>query len=521
MIKTDYLIIGSGIAGLSFALKACNAGSVALITKKKLFDSSTGKAQGGVACVTDKNDTFESHIKDTLIAGDGLCNEKIVEIAVKSAPARIKELINLGVKFTKKSYSDSEFELGLEGGHSKRRILHAGDITGNEIEKVLVENIKNTDNVTIYEDHMAIDLIVDENKKCCGAYVYDALKSEVRTFLAKIVVLACGGMGKVYLYTSNPDVATGDGVAMAYRAGADIANMEFIQFHPTCLFNPVAKSFLISEAVRGEGAILKNQKGEPFMNKYHPLKDLAPRDIVSRAIDTELKQSGDKFVYLDIRHRGEDFIVTRFPNIYEKCLFYGIDMANEMVPVVPAAHYCCGGISVNEYAQTTIANLFAIGENACNGLQGANRLASNSLLDGLVFAEPAYQKSKRMLKDIKFNDKVKDFVNESTGSGDPTIMLHNWEEIRRLMSNYVAIVRTDERLAMALKRLDVVKEEVKNHFRDFKVSIELLEVKNLVEVAEIIVKSAMLRKESRGTHFTTDYPNKLPYKKDTIININR
>ncbi|MBQ1610016.1 MAG: FAD-binding protein, partial [Elusimicrobia bacterium] len=339
MIKTDYLVIGSGIAGLSFALKACKTNDVALVTKKKLFDSSTGKAQGGVACVTDKDDTFESHIQDTLVAGDGLCNKEIVEIAVKSAPERIQELISMGMKFAKKDYNSSEFELGLEGGHSKRRILHAGDITGEEIEKVLVANIQKANNVSIYEDHMAIDLIIDENKKCCGAYVYDVKSSKVEIFLAKVVVLACGGTGKVFLYTSNPDVATGDGIAMAYRAGANISNMEFIQFHPTCLYNPVAKSFLISEAVRGEGAVLKNQKGEAFMQKYHPLKDLAPRDIVSRAIDTELKKSGDKFVYLDIRHRGEDFIVKRFPNIYEKCLFYGIDMARDMIPVVPAAHY--------------------------------------------------------------------------------------------------------------------------------------------------------------------------------------
>jgi len=518
MIKTDFLVIGSGIAGLSFALKACNVGTVSLITKKKLFDSATGKAQGGVACVTDKNDTFESHIQDTLVAGDGLCNEEIVEVAVKSAPDRIKELISMGMKFTKKDYKSSEFELGLEGGHSKRRILHAGDITGEEIENVLVENIKKAKNINIYEDNMAIDLVLDENKKCCGAYVYDTNKSVVETFLAKVVVLACGGIGKVFLYTSNPDIATGDGIAMAYRAGADIANMEFVQFHPTCLYHPAAKSFLISEAVRGEGAVLKNQKGEAFMPKYHKLKDLAPRDIVSRAIDTELKKSGDKFVYLDIRHRGHDFIVKRFPHIYEKCLFYGIDMAKDMIPVVPAAHYCCGGIKVDKYGQTSIQNLFAIGENACNGLQGANRLASNSLLDGLVFADYAYQKSKEMLPNITINEKIKNFVNKSTGNGDPTIMLHNWEEIRRIMSNYVGIVRTDERLAMALKRLKLIKEEVRRHFRDFKVSMELLEVKNIVDVAEIIIKSAMARKESRGAHFSTDYPDKLPYKKDTIIN---
>ena len=426
----------------------------------------------------------------------------------------------MGMNFAKKEYNSSEFELGLEGGHSKRRILHAGDITGEEIEKVLLENIRKAKKVNIYEYNMAIDLIIDENKKCCGAYVYDVKKSMVETFLAKVIVLACGGIGKVFLYTSNPDIATGDGIAMAYRAGADISNMEFIQFHPTCLYHPAAKSFLISEAVRGEGAILKNQKGEPFMQKYHKLKDLAPRDIVSRAIDTELKKNGDKFVYLDIRHRGKDFIVKRFPNIYKKCLSYAIDMAKDMIPVVPAAHYCCGGIKVDEYGQTSIINLFAIGENACNGLQGANRLASNSLLEGLVFAQFAYQKSKEMLSNIKINENIKNFINKSTGNGDSTIMLHNWEEVRRLMSNYVGIVRTDERLLMAQKRLNIIKEEVNKHFIDFKVSMELLEIKNIVDVAEIIINSAMTRKESRGAHYTTSYPMKLSDKKDTIINKN-
>ncbi|MFA7074000.1 MAG: FAD-binding protein, partial [Endomicrobiaceae bacterium] len=314
MIKTDYLVIGSGIAGLSFAIKASDTGTVSLITKKYLFDSSTGKAQGGVACVTDKEDSFAEHIRDTLVAGAGLCDEEMVELLVKSAPARIEELIELGVKFTKKDYKESEFELGLEGGHSKRRILHAGDITGNEIERVLIDNINKKKNVTVYENHMAVDLLIDEDqkgKKCCGAYIYDVNQNEVQLFLAKVVVLATGGAGKVYLYTSNPDVATGDGVAMAYRAGADIANMEFIQFHPTCLYHPQAKSFLISEAVRGEGAILKNQKGEAFMSKYHSLKDLAPRDIVARAIDTELKNNGDHFVYLDITDKPKKFFLKR------------------------------------------------------------------------------------------------------------------------------------------------------------------------------------------------------------------
>ncbi|MDD5101554.1 MAG: L-aspartate oxidase [Endomicrobiaceae bacterium] len=521
MIKTDYLVIGSGIAGLSFAIKASDNGTVSLITKRNLFDSSTGKAQGGVACVTDKEDSFAEHIQDTLVAGAGLCDEEMVELLVKSAPARIEELIKLGVKFTKKDYKESEFELGLEGGHSKRRILHAGDITGNEIERVLIENINKKDNIIVYEDHMAVDLLIDKNqkeKKCYGAYIYDINKRKVELFVAKVVILATGGTGKVYLYTSNPDVATGDGVAMAYRAGADIANMEFMQFHPTCLYNPQAKSFLISEAVRGEGAILKNQKGEAFMSKYHPLKDLAPRDIVARAIDTELKNSGDHFVYLDITSKPNKFFLKRFPNIYEKCLKYGIDMSKDMIPVVPAAHYCCGGIDVNKYAQTTITNLFAIGETACNGVHGANRLASNSLLDGLVSAELAYQKSKEMLENIKIKENIKNFINESTGNGDPAVMLQNWDEIRRLMWNYAGIVRTDDRLSMALKRIKILNSEVAQHFENFKVSIELLELRNILDVAEIIVMSAMARKESVGLHYSLDYPEKSTKKVKTIIN---
>ncbi|MDD2524192.1 MAG: L-aspartate oxidase [Endomicrobiia bacterium] len=521
MIKTDYLVIGSGIAGLSFAIKASDNGTVSLITKRNLFDSSTGKAQGGVACVTDKEDSFAEHIQDTLVAGAGLCDEEMVELLVKSAPARIEELIKLGVKFTKKDYKESEFELGLEGGHSKRRILHAGDITGNEIERVLIENINKKDNIIVYEDHMAVDLLIDKNqkeKKCYGAYIYDINKRKVELFVAKVVILATGGTGKVYLYTSNPDVATGDGVAMAYRAGADIANMEFMQFHPTCLYNPQAKSFLISEAVRGEGAILKNQKGEAFMSKYHLLKDLAPRDIVARAIDTELKNSGDHFVYLDITSKPNKFFLKRFPNIYEKCLKYGIDMSKDMIPVVPAAHYCCGGIDVNKYAQTTITNLFAIGETACNGVHGANRLASNSLLDGLVSAELAYQKSKEMLENIKIKENIKNFINESTGNGDPAVMLQNWDEIRRLMWNYAGIVRTDDRLSMALKRIKILNSEVAQHFKNFKVSIELLELRNILDVAEIIVMSAMARKESVGLHYSLDYPEKSTKKVKTIIN---
>ncbi len=519
MIKTDYLIIGSGIAGLSLALKASENGNVALITKRKLFDSATGKAQGGIACVTDKSDSFEQHIEDTIVAGAGLCNKKMVEKMVVEGPDRIKELIGLGVKFTKKNYSDSEFELGLEGGHSKRRILHAGDMTGNEIERVLIENIIKHPKIEVYEEHTAIDLIVDDKKTCRGAYVFKNEKSEVEVFEAKITVLACGGAGKAYLYTSNPDVATGDGIAMAYRAGADISNMEFVQFHPTCLYNPVAKSFLISEAVRGEGGILRLQNGETFMEKYHRLKELAPRDIVARAIDSELKASGDNFVYLDITAKDRDFLVKRFPNIYSTCLEYGIDISKDMIPVVPAAHYFCGGVTIDEYGKTTVKNLYAIGETSCSGVHGANRLASNSLLEGIVYAHRVFEDSVKNLnkKQAEFN--VQPLNNSHSLSSESTVFVQDWEEIRRLCWNYIGISRSDERLSKAEKRINIVKEEVEQYFWSSPFTVDRIEVRNIVSIAEMIVRSSMHRKESRGLHYNTDYPFTLQEAKDTVINI--
>lgn len=519
MTKTDYLIIGSGIAGLSLALKASENGSVALITKRKLFDSATSKAQGGIACVTDKSDSFEEHIHDTIVAGAGLCNEKVVEMAVREGPDRINELLNLGVKFSKKSYSDSEFELGLEGGHSKRRILHAGDMTGNEIERVLIENIKKHPNITVFEEHAAIDLILDNKKVCRGAYVFNNELAEVEIFEGKVVVLATGGAGKVYLYTSNPDIATGDGIAMAYRAGADIENMEFVQFHPTCLYNPVAKSFLISEAVRGEGGILKLQNGEPFMEKYHPLKELAPRDIVARAIDSQLKSSGDNFVYLDITHKDRDFLVKRFPNIYATCLEYGIDISKDMIPVVPAAHYFCGGVKVDVNGRSSIKNLYAVGETACTGLHGANRLASNSLLEGIVFAHKVYMDSAKLLKNKETDFKTKSFKTKHS-LNESTVFVQDWEEIRRLAWNYLGISRSDERLSKAQKRIDILKKEVDEYFWKSAITFDIIEVRNIITIAEMIALSAMSRKESRGLHYNIDYPFTLPQAKDTIININ-
>lgn len=520
MIKSDYLVIGSGIAGLSFALKACQSGNVALITKRKLFDSATGKAQGGVACVTDKSDSFEQHIEDTIIAGAGLCNRKIVEMAVKEGPDRIQEILQLGVKFSKKSYSDSEFELGLEGGHSKRRILHAGDSTGNEIERALIENISKCSNIIVYEEHTAIDLILDDKGICRGAYVFKNEKSEVEIFDAKVTVLACGGAGKAYLYTSNPDIATGDGIAMAYRAGADIANMEFVQFHPTCLYNPEAKSFLISEAVRGEGGILKLKTGEAFMEKYHPLKELAPRDIVARAIDSELKASGDSFVYLDITAKDRDFLVKRFPNIYATCLEYGIDISKDMIPVVPAAHYFCGGVAVDENGKTTIKNLYAIGENSCTGLHGANRLASNSLLEGLVYAHRAYTDSVSLVNKKYAEYNAKPMNNSQSLSSESTVFVQDWNEIRRFTWNYLGISRSDERLLKAEKRINLLEEEIDEYFWSSPFTVDRIEVRNIAFISEMIVRSACLRKESRGLHFNTDYPFALPEAKDTIININ-
>jgi len=515
MLKTDYLIIGSGIAGLSLALKASKKGNVILITKRKLFDSNTGKAQGGIACVTDKSDSFEQHIHDTIIAGAGLCNENMVERMVKEAPDRIDEIIKLGVKFTKTGYSDSEFELGLEGGHSKRRILHAGDGTGKELERVLIENIKKIPNVTIYEERTAVDLILDDNKVCRGAFVFNNETGEVDEFLAKAVILAAGGAGKTYLYTSNPDIATGDGMAMAYRAGAEIANMEMVQFHPTCLYNPEAKSFLISEAVRGEGGILRLKTGEPFMQKYHPAKELAPRDVVARAIDSELKSRGENFVYLDITHKSRDFLVKRFPNIYAKCLEYGIDISKDMIPVIPAAHFFCGGVAIDENGRTSIENLYAIGETACSGVHGANRLASNSLLEGVVYAHRVFEDLDKVKAYPDFS--VKNPFNLKAAQNNSTVFIQDWNDLRRISWNYLGIERSDERLAKAAKRIALLKEEIDGYFWNSRISTYIIEVRNIAAVAEMITRSAMLRKESRGLHYNIDYPGRLPEAKDTII----
>lgn len=518
MIRSDYLIIGSGIAGLSLALKVAQKAPVSLITKKKLFDSSTGKAQGGIACVIDKSDSFEKHIQDTLVSGAGLCDKGKVTKMVSEAPYRLNELINLGVKFTKKENNQDEFDLGLEGGHSERRILHAGDVTGYEIENVLIKNVLKNKNITVFENYTAIDLIINKNNICCGAYVFVNEKNHIEIFQAKITALACGGASKTYLYTSNPDIATGDGIAMAYRAGADIANMEFVQFHPTCLYNKDAKSFLISEAVRGEGAILRLKDGSQFMDKYSSKKELAPRDIVARAIDKELKIRREECVYLDITSKSRNFLMKRFPNIYIKCLEYDIDMAKDLIPVIPSAHFFCGGVRINEYGRTNIKNLYALGETSCSGIHGANRLASNSLLEGIVYADRVYKDSLKFLNE-KYHNVQNSSCKYKTSKNNALIYMQEWEEIRRTSWNYLGIARSNEKLIKAKKRISILKSEINTFFKSSTITVENIELRNIACIANLIVNSAMQRKESRGLHYNIDYPKMLQTTKDTVINI--
>lgn len=529
MIKTDYLVIGSGIAGLSFALKAAGRGTVAVVTKRAVRESETNYAQGGIAAVWDAEDSFDAHVSDTLKAGAGLCNRKIVETVVREGPDRIRELIKLGVNFTySEGDPEKDYDLGLEGGHTVRRILHAGDITGSEIEDVLVRRVKAEKNIKIFEDHIAIDLITTGkikkrfqggNERCWGAYVLDIKTDTVRHFLAKTVVLATGGSGKVYLYTSNPDVSTGDGVAMAYRAGATVANMEFVQFHPTCLFHPKAKSFLISEALRGEGAVLRLKNGRAFMKKYHPMKELAPRDIVARAIDSELKESGDECVFLDITRHSKKFLLKRFPNIYKKTLGFGVDMAREPIPVVPAAHYLCGGVLVNQWGETSINGLYAIGETACTGLHGANRLASNSLLEALVFADRAYRKTSAGPAEGKGFPAIPRWDSGTARDSDESVVVtQNWEEIRRFMWNYVGIVRSNKRLDRAVSRIELLQKEISEYYWDFLITSDLIELRNIATVAGVIIRSARSRRESRGLHYNIDYPRSAARPADTLMN---
>jgi L-aspartate oxidase len=529
---SDILVMGSGLAGLGYALKMADFARVNLITKRGLTETSTKMAQGGIAAVLGADDRFEYHIQDTLTVGEGLCHPDIVELVVRQGPERVRELIDMGAHFD--AGKDNGYDLGREGGHSHRRVIHAQDMTGAEVERILSEKVLAHPNIQVFENHMGVDLVTRQRlvrrgavvanaeESCLGAYVLNTLTGEVDTFLAPITLLATGGVGKVYLYTSNPDIATGDGIAMAYRAGAWIGNMEFVQFHPTCLYHMAAKNFLISEALRGEGAILIDHAGHAFMEKYHPLKDLAPRDTVARAIDLEMKKTGADCVYLDISHKPADFVQSRFPNIYQKCLEFGIDITQEPIPVVPAAHYMCGGVVTDVWGRTNISNLFAVGEVSMTGLHGANRLASNSLLEALVFSHQAAQVAKETLPDLQARPRAP--VPEwnpfgATDSEEAVVVSHNWDEIRRFMWNYVGIVRTDRRLLRAQHRIDLIQQEIQEYYWNFIITNDLLELRNIATVADLIIRMALRRKESRGLHYNLDYPrvDDQEFHQDTLI----
>ncbi len=527
--KVDFLVIGSGVAGLSFALKAANHGKVAIVTKSNEDESNTKYAQGGVAVVVDASDSYEKHIDDTLIAGDGLCNREVVELVVREGPQRIQEIIDFGTHFDRDEFGG--YDLAKEGGHSEHRVLHYKDITGFEIERSLLEQIHSHPNITIYTHYFALDLItqhhlgVGVNKSttditCYGSYVLNTKDHCIDIILARLTVMATGGAGQIYSSTTNPTIATGDGIAMAYRAKAKVRNMEFIQFHPTSLYNPgESPSFLISEAVRGLGGVLKTRDGEEFMENYDPRKSLAPRDIVARAIDAEMKKSGDDFVYLDVRHVAKQTILTHFPNIYAKCLSIGIDMSKDMIPVVPAAHYTCGGILVDHHGNSSIKNLYACGECASTGLHGANRLASNSLLEALVFASRSFEDAMTKIHTIDYQDHVPEWNDQGTQALHEDILVsHNVKELQRIMSDYVGIVRSDFRLERALRRLQLLYDETESFYKTTAVSVQLSELRNLIQVSYLVIKSAMLRKESRGLHFNTDHIGHQSFEvKDTVF----
>ncbi|MBT8453179.1 MAG: L-aspartate oxidase [Deltaproteobacteria bacterium] len=523
-VECDYLVLGTGVAGLSFALEAARHSRVSIVTKRSRSDSATNWAQGGIAAVLDPTDSFEAHVADTLGTGGGLSHRDIVEMVVRDGPDRIRELMDLGAKFSRTEEGLS-LDLTREGGHSARRVVHAGDITGEEVQRVLVQAAMASPNIDIAEDHMAVDLVETSKfggpPRVVGAYVLDEATGEVKTYLARATVLATGGAGKVYLYTSNPDVATGDGVAMAYRAGAELANMEFFQFHPTCLFHPEAKSFLISEALRGEGGVLRLQSGEAFMGSHHDMKDLAPRDVVARAIDYEMKRLGDDFVYLDISHESASFISERFPNIHRRCLQYGIDMTKDPIPVVPAAHYMCGGVVVDDRGSSTIPGLWAVGEVTFTGLHGANRLASNSLLEGLVYGHRTAIAARETLEEAprpELSDVADWDVGQAVPSDEAVVVSQNWDELRRFMWNYVGIVRTDRRLRRASRRIAMLQEEIREYYWAHLVNRDMLELRNIADVAELIIRCASARKESRGLHYNLDYPHAgAEWKGDTRI----
>lgn len=523
MQQFDVLIIGSGLAGLTLALSVAADKKVCVVSKREINDAASDWAQGGIAAVQNDEDSIEAHVQDTLIAGAGLCDEAVTKMVAEQGKRSVDWLIEQGVAFTRTDDNHS-YHLTREGGHSQRRIIHAADATGHAVQMTLSEKVRQHPNITLLENHIAVDLITTskvkniklenigdgqfpaDDNRCLGAYVLNSKTGKVMTMAAQNTVLATGGAGKVYLYTTNPDVSTGDGIAMAWRAGCRVANMEFIQFHPTCLFHPHAKSFLITEAVRGEGGVLKLPDGSRFMQEHDPRAELAPRDVVARAIDFEMKKRGIDCVYLDISHKPQEFITSHFPNIYKRCLEFGIDICKNPIPVVPAAHYACGGVMTDAQGRTDIHHLYAIGETACTGLHGANRLASNSLLECLVFGQAA---AEDILQQPKIKVPLLPYWDESrvTDADEEVLITHTWDELRRFMWNYVGIVRTDKRLSRALHRIHMLRDEVHEFYSNFKISHDLIELRNLLQVAELIVKSAIERKESRGLHYSKDHPN--------------
>ncbi len=519
---SDFLIIGSGVAGLHTTLNAAQSGSVNLVTKKDDFESNTNYAQGGIASVLDRHDSFDSHVRDTLEAGAGLCRRDAVELIVEHGPEAIQSLIDIGVEFTRRR--DGELELGREGGHSYRRIVHAKDLTGREVERALLKKVRSLDNVTIFQYYFAVDLIVDDAGRCWGAWVWDEKSEEAIAFLASVTLMCSGGCGLVYQHSTNPSIATGDGVAMGFRAGAPIANMEFIQFHPTAFYRPDANDapFLISEAVRGEGAILRKRDGEAFMERYHPLKDLAPRDIVARAIDAETKQSGDPYCYLDVSHIEFDFFQSRFPNITAYCESNGVKLPFDSIPVVPAAHYMCGGVLSDLNGATNITGFFVIGEAACTGVHGANRLASNSILEALIFSRRALE----VITEQSLLQPPPDALGLDWNKPKPTERIESIQFVNcrqtlsKLMWDYVGIVRSDERLHLAHKRIKVLKEEIDGYYESGYINRQVLELRNLVQTADLIIHCAWQRKESRGLHYNLDYPQILADPFDSVITRN-
>jgi L-aspartate oxidase len=518
----DILIIGSGAAGLALALNLSEHSKIAILSKNRLKDGSTWWAQGGIAAVLDDKDSIEAHVKDTVKAGGGLCHLDAVTFTVENSADAIAWLIKQGVNFTRNTDND-DFHLTKEGGHSHRRIIHSTDATGKEVHRTLIERLRAAKNVDVFEQHIAVDLIqqADASSKrlrCSGAYVYDREQDCVSSFQAKIVILATGGASKAYLYTSNPDGASGDGIAMAWRAGCRIANMEFNQFHPTCLYHPKAKTVLLTEALRGEGAYLKLPNGERFMHRFDEQKELAPRDIVARAIDHEIKRLGCDHLYLDISHKPAEFINEHFPNVKASCLQYGIDITKDPIPVVPAAHYTCGGVMVDKNGQTDLLNLYAIGETSFTGLHGANRMASNSLLECVVYARSAAEHIKQNIDQIPATDTPNDWDESRVKNSDEDVVIaHNWDELRRFMWDYVGIVRTQKRLERAQHRIKLLQREISEYYSNYKVGNDLIELRNLTTVAQLIIRSAMERKESRGLHYSLDFPNLGRVARDTIL----